>query len=711
MDANHVVKKCSSSNEKISTVQAALRLLLVAVFLGSLLMWIMAPTNTFKQSWLPSIQAKLNSTYLEPKQGARLLIYTLPILFVAAMGCFYLHMGKKLNNDKMASCRNPRFASWKKPVLIKGPLGIVSRVELAFLIMFIALLSWTFATCISNYFAKINPNSAAEQGEKVWQSKLDSAALTLGLVGNICLAFLFFPVTRGSSLLPLFGLTSENSIKYHIWLGNITMTLFTAHGICFFIYWAVTNELSQMLKWDKTGVSNLAGEIALVTGLAMWLTTIPRIRRKLFELFFYTHYLYIIFMIFFVLHVGISFCGMMLPSFYLFVVDRYLRFLQSQRNVRLLSARVLPCETLELNLGKSLGLSYNPLGIMFINVPSISKLQWHPFSITSSSTLEPNKISAVIKSEGSWTKKLYQMLSSPSSLDRLEVSVEGPYAPASKDFLRYDTLVMVSGGSGITPFISIIRELIYMSTMLNYKAPKVILICAFKNSSELTMLDLILPISGTPSDNSNLQLQIEAFVTREKEPKIDNIKPIKAIKFKPHAKDEPLSSILGPKHWLWLGMIIASSFVIFLILLGIITRYYIYPIDHNTNKIFLTTWRSVINVLVMCICIVMTASAAVFWNKRQNDIETSQVQNMVGTTGTRSSYDLELENHPRQSLSQATNVHYGQRPDLRRMLLEYNGSSTNVFASGPKRLRQEVATICSSGLADNLHFESVSFSW
>ena len=111
----------------------------------------------------------------------------------------------------------------------------------------------------------------------------------------------------------------------------------------------------QMLKWEKIGVSNLAGEIALVAGLAMWLTTIPRIRRKVFELFFYTHYLYIIFMIFFILHVGISYCCMMLPGFYLFVIDRFLRFLQSRRNVRLLSARVLPCETLELNLSKSLG--------------------------------------------------------------------------------------------------------------------------------------------------------------------------------------------------------------------------------------------------------------------------------------------------------------------------------------------------------------------
>jgi ferric-chelate reductase len=83
------------------------------------------------------------------------------------------------------------------------------------------------------------------------------------------------------------------------------------------------------------------------------------------------------------------------------------------------------------------GLSYNPMSIMFINVPTISKLQWHPFTITSSSNVEPHKLSIVIKGEGSWSKKLYQMLSSPSSPDRLEASVEGPYGPVSTDFLRF----------------------------------------------------------------------------------------------------------------------------------------------------------------------------------------------------------------------------------------------------------------------------------
>lgn len=110
-----------------------------------------------------------------------------------------------------------------------------------------------------------------------------------------------------------------------------------------------------MLKWAKTDVSHVAGELSLLFGLIMWATTFTRIRRKFFELFLYTHYLYILFIVFFIFHVGISHACIMLPGFYLFVIDRYLRFLQSRRRVCLLSARLLPCQTLELNLSKHPG--------------------------------------------------------------------------------------------------------------------------------------------------------------------------------------------------------------------------------------------------------------------------------------------------------------------------------------------------------------------
>ena len=85
----------------------------------------------------------------------------------------------------------------------------------------------------------------------------------------------------------------------------------------------------------------------------------------------------------------------------------------------------------------AVGFSYTPLSSVFINVPGISSLQWHPFTVSSSSKFEPEKLSVIIKKEGTWTQKLYQKLNQPS-LDRLDVSVEGPYGPASVDFLTYD---------------------------------------------------------------------------------------------------------------------------------------------------------------------------------------------------------------------------------------------------------------------------------
>ncbi|XP_073138100.1 ferric reduction oxidase 2-like [Henckelia pumila] len=691
----------------------------LVIFAGYLLLWIMTPTNTFRQTWLTELRTQTASTFFGTTQGATYLVFTFPILFIATLGCVYLHLGNKTreNHTKGSSGDQSKLGIWRRPLIVKG-LGIVSRIELAFFLMFIALLLWNFATYLRLSFRTITPIYAAKNGEKVWEAKLDSAGLRLGLTGNIALSFLFFPVTRGSSVLPLFGLTSDASVKYHIWLGHIVMTLFTAHGLCYIIFWAATHELSEMLKWENTGVSNVAGELSLLAGLVLWATTLPRIRRKIFELFFYTHHLYILFVFFFVLHVGISYTSIMLPGFFLFMIDRYLRFLQSRRGVRLVSARILPCETVELNLSKSIGLNYTPTSIIFLNLPNISKLQWHPFTITSSSSLESDKLSVMIKGEGKWSKKLYQILSSGSApVDRLDVSVEGPYGPASTDFLRHDVLVMVSGGSGVTPFISIIRELIHTSQTMKLKTPEILLITAFKNSADLTMLDLILPISGAPSKFSDLGIQVEAYVTREKQPAIQQTKGVRTVWFKPNPSDAPITPILGQNNWLWLGAIISSSFIIYLILIGIVTRFYIYPIDHNSNKIFSSSSRAVLHILFICVGIITASTVAFLGNKTRNSQETTQIQNLEGATPMASpnslyyNADRELESLPQQSLSQSINVHYGERPDLKRFLLERKESSVGVLVSGPKKLRHDVAKICSSGLAANLHFESISFTW
>lgn len=59
-------------------------------------------------------------------------------------------------------------AKWKQPVLVKGPLGIVSGVELSFFVMFMVLLVWSLSTYLRNSFAAITPASAAKTGNKVY---------------------------------------------------------------------------------------------------------------------------------------------------------------------------------------------------------------------------------------------------------------------------------------------------------------------------------------------------------------------------------------------------------------------------------------------------------------------------------------------------------------------------------------------------------------
>ncbi|CAM8981481.1 unnamed protein product [Rhodiola kirilowii] len=715
MDSTKMASRSSFSafsppcvNSRIRMARGLIKFSVLAVGVCYLLSWVASPTKVFANSWRPVINSKINTVYFG-FQGLPILMYMAPIYVVAVLGCVYLYFCERLNLSRSQQqvkreVENEISSSWKRPCFVKSRLGIVSRTELAFLAMFILLLIWTFMNYIHrglDTITSVNPND-----EKRSLVILDWVAVWLGLVGNICLAFMFFPVTRASSILPLFGLTFESSVRYHIWLGHIAMVLFTAHGAFYVLYWGLSGDLMQILKWDKHGISNLAGEISLVAGILMWVTTFPKIRQNMFELFFYTHYLYIVFVVFFALHLGAYFTCMTLPGFYLFVIDRYLRLLQSQQNVKLISARVLPCESVELNFAKSPGLKYPPTSCMFVKVPCVSSLQWHPFTVCSNSDLEEDIISVLIKSEGSWTRKLNQMLSAHPSIEHLQVSVEGPYGPESADFFRHNTLVMVSGGSGIAPFISIIRGLIHAASNAR-NTPKAILISAFKSSSELEMLDLLLPLSArSPSALSNLDIQIEAYVTREHEHSKSS-KAISTIWFKPHHLDAPISATLGPNSWLWLAMIISSSFAISLLLIGFATWYFIYPVDKNTDEIYPRSIKTIIYMLSFCFSIVVTASVAFLWNKKHCAKEVDGVNdiNMVP------SVDIELETLPGKSLAHVTNVHYGVKPDLAKILSDCGGSSVGVYVCGPKRLQSDVASICSSDSTGNRHFEFISFSW
>ncbi|MCD7469437.1 hypothetical protein HAX54_008484 [Datura stramonium] len=155
----------------------------------------------------------------------------------------------------------------------------------------------------------------------------------------------------------------------------------------------------------------------------------------------------------------------------------------------------------------------------------------------------------------------------------------------------------------------------------------------------------------------------------------------------------------------------------FLLLLGLVTRYSIYPVERD-GKMYHYSAKIIWDMFLVCASVFIATSVIFVLQKRDNEKEGKQIQNVeIPTNPTNSpaanlcGTETELESLPHQSIIQATKVHYGARPDLKRILFDCKASDVGVVVCGPKSMRHEVAKICASGLAQNLHFESISFNW
>ncbi|KAJ0875551.1 putative ferric-chelate reductase (NADH) [Helianthus annuus] len=88
----------------------------------------------------------------------------------------------------------------------------------------------------------------------------------------------------------------------------------------------------------------------------------------------------------------------------------------------------------------------------------------------------------------------------------------------------------------------------------------------------------------------------------------------------------------------------------------------------------------------------------VIWNLKVQNLELDE-------TG-------EIESCADLSVVETTSIHFGHRPGLKNTDGEQQGKLRCGSCSfGPRKMRHEVAKICSSKQANNLHLESMSFNW
>ena len=139
--------------------------------------------------------------------------------------------------------------------------------------------------------------------------------------------FVIIPVTRYSVINAIFGISFERSLKFHKWLGVWLFAACTLHGAAEVVYYR--SQFLYLVSLD-TDMYPLLGIIAWGAMVLLLLLSFEPIRRRFWEVFYYTHLpLAIIVVAFSVAHGEgyINLLPYMGTSFALFGIDLVLRLI------------------------------------------------------------------------------------------------------------------------------------------------------------------------------------------------------------------------------------------------------------------------------------------------------------------------------------------------------------------------------------------------
>jgi predicted ferric reductase len=86
----------------------------------------------------------------------------------------------------------------------------------------------------------------------------------------------------------------------------------------------------------------------------------------------------------------------------------------------------------------------------------------HPFTLTSMP--HDSYLSVHVKSQGIWTWKLREAFDANSLAEQRHLQprlrIEGPFGGGNQDWYKYEVAVMIGAGMGVTPYASILKDLV-----------------------------------------------------------------------------------------------------------------------------------------------------------------------------------------------------------------------------------------------------------
>eukprot|EP00742_Colponemidia_sp_Colp-10_P007701 GILJ01008301.1.p1 GENE.GILJ01008301.1~~GILJ01008301.1.p1 ORF type:complete len:952 (+),score=132.75 GILJ01008301.1:36-2891(+) len=265
-------------------------------------------------------------------------------------------------------------------------------------------------------------------------------------------------------LLPL-----EKNISFHKLVGVVVLLASIAHTVAHF--------LGRTFRTFPVFVY-VSGGIILSCMFIMYPAARQYTRNQHYEIFWFTHHLFIVFYAFLLYHGPVFWCWAIGPVV-MYFIERCWRVTKGRGKTELFAVKWIPPV---LNLEFSKIFEYKAGQYLYIACPFLSENEWHPFTISSAE--DDDFISVHIKIvKGGWTEKLkdYLNMMNPKREYPFELThrddkgrlvrgkylgpdgrpilrVDGPYAAPAQHYAEFRTVMLVGAGIGLTPSASILKS-------------------------------------------------------------------------------------------------------------------------------------------------------------------------------------------------------------------------------------------------------------
>ncbi len=219
-------------------------------------------------------------------------------------------------------------------------------------------------------------------------------------------------------------------------------------------YRDTAQAVAEVLTTTVVGITGVVATAVLF--VMLWAGMAPKKRR--YEIFAASHLLYAVFIAALLLHTP-KVIPWLAPPLIFFFFESLVRAFHKTSTIDSVRLTPLANGVTKVTLKKPKGFAFYPGDYLRLQMPDLSKHQWHPFTI--SAAPEAEELSVYVRNNGDWTGALHNLSCKKSSKGKFwQARIDGPYATPSSTVYRARVAVLIAAGIGVTPYASLLQSVI-----------------------------------------------------------------------------------------------------------------------------------------------------------------------------------------------------------------------------------------------------------